>query len=125
MKRLAKKKESRTPNLILVAFTTLATCITYCFLPAIRFKVQGGRKLILPSRLHSVQRNSRMLPGTKTEASDSSKRLMGVAKSLSDPIQSTLRTLPPGIWALGLVSMFMDMSSELVHILLPVLWPRF
>jgi len=32
-----------------------------------------------------------------------------------------LRALPPGIWALGLVSMFMDISSELVHSLLPVL----
>lgn len=31
-----------------------------------------------------------------------------------------LRALPPGIWALGLVSMFMDISSELVHSLLPV-----
>jgi MFS family permease len=30
------------------------------------------------------------------------------------------RALPPGIWALGLVSMFMDVSSELVHSLLPV-----
>ena len=30
------------------------------------------------------------------------------------------RALPPGIWALGLVSMFMDASSELVHSLLPV-----
>lgn len=30
------------------------------------------------------------------------------------------RALPPGIWALGLVSMFMDISSELVHSLLPV-----
>ncbi len=30
------------------------------------------------------------------------------------------RSLPPGIWALGLVSMFMDISSELVHSLLPV-----
>ena len=28
--------------------------------------------------------------------------------------------MPPGIWALGLVSMFMDVSSELVHSLLPV-----
>lgn len=31
------------------------------------------------------------------------------------------RTLPPSIWALGLSAMFMDMSSELVHSLLPVL----
>lgn len=31
-----------------------------------------------------------------------------------------LRTLPGGVWALGLVSMFMDISSELIHSLLPV-----
>jgi len=30
------------------------------------------------------------------------------------------RALPPGIWALGFVSLFMDVSSELVHSLLPV-----
>ena len=30
------------------------------------------------------------------------------------------RALPAGIWALGFVSMFMDISSELVHSLLPV-----
>ena len=29
-------------------------------------------------------------------------------------------TLPMGIWALGLVSMLMDTSSELIHSLLPV-----
>ncbi|MGX1198660.1 MFS transporter [Parvibaculum sp.] len=28
--------------------------------------------------------------------------------------------LPAGVWALGLVSLFMDMSSELVHALLPI-----
>jgi len=28
--------------------------------------------------------------------------------------------LPPGIWALGFVSMFMDISSEMIHGLLPV-----
>lgn len=33
---------------------------------------------------------------------------------------SAFRTLPVGIWALGLVSMFMDISSELIHSLLPV-----
>ena len=32
----------------------------------------------------------------------------------------TFRALPGGIWALGLVSMFMDISSELIHSLLPV-----
>jgi len=30
------------------------------------------------------------------------------------------RTLPAGIWALGFVSLFMDISSELIHSLLPV-----
>lgn len=34
--------------------------------------------------------------------------------------EKKLRALPPGIWALGLVSLFMDVSSELVHSLLPV-----
>jgi MFS family permease len=31
-----------------------------------------------------------------------------------------LRQLPPGVWALGLVSLFMDISSEMIHALLPV-----
>ncbi len=31
-----------------------------------------------------------------------------------------LRAIPRGIWALGLVSLLMDMSSELIHSLLPV-----
>src|SRR5215468_5032680 len=29
-------------------------------------------------------------------------------------------TLPAGIWALGLVSLFMDISSEMIHGLLPI-----
>jgi MFS family permease len=33
---------------------------------------------------------------------------------------STLRQIPGSIWALGLVSLLMDMSSELIHSLLPV-----
>lgn len=33
---------------------------------------------------------------------------------------SMLRTIPPGIWALGFVSMLMDISSEMIHALLPV-----
>jgi MFS family permease len=32
----------------------------------------------------------------------------------------TLRAVPAGIWALGLVSLFMDISSEMIHALLPV-----
>jgi len=35
-------------------------------------------------------------------------------------MQKLFRALPPSIWALGLGSLFMDMSSELVHSLLPV-----
>jgi len=39
----------------------------------------------------------------------------------SDPEpRSGLRGLPGSIWALGLVSLFMDMSSELIHSLLPL-----
>jgi len=33
---------------------------------------------------------------------------------------TTLRALPTGIWAMGLGSLFMDTSSELIHSLLPV-----
>jgi hypothetical protein len=33
---------------------------------------------------------------------------------------SRFRGLPRGVWALGLVSLFMDVSSEMVHSLLPV-----
>ena len=35
-------------------------------------------------------------------------------------LRALLRALPVGIWGLGLTSMFMDISSELVHSLLPV-----
>jgi sugar phosphate permease len=28
--------------------------------------------------------------------------------------------IPPSIWALGFVSLFMDISSEMIHALLPV-----
>ena len=31
-----------------------------------------------------------------------------------------LKDIPPGIWALGFVSMLMDLSSEMIHALLPV-----
>lgn len=37
-----------------------------------------------------------------------------------EPNRRTYRLLPKGVWALGVVSMFMDISSELVHSLLPV-----
>lgn len=33
---------------------------------------------------------------------------------------STLRQIPPSIWALGFVSLLMDVSSEMIHSLLPI-----
>ncbi|MFZ1105236.1 MAG: MFS transporter [Hyphomicrobiaceae bacterium] len=33
---------------------------------------------------------------------------------------ATLRTIPSGIWALGFVSLLMDISSEMIHALLPI-----
>jgi len=33
---------------------------------------------------------------------------------------ATLRAIPPGIWALGIVSLLMDISSEMIHALLPI-----
>ncbi len=38
----------------------------------------------------------------------------------NDSALARLRTIPRGVWALGFVSLFMDMSSELIHSLLPV-----
>ena len=38
---------------------------------------------------------------------------------MSKPTQA-LRQLPPAIWALGFVSLLMDISSEMIHSLLPV-----
>ena len=35
-------------------------------------------------------------------------------------LTSRLGDIPRGIWALGLVSMFMDISSEMIHALLPI-----
>jgi MFS family permease len=35
-------------------------------------------------------------------------------------ISSALKDIPRGVWALGLVSMFMDISSEMIHALLPI-----
>ena len=41
---------------------------------------------------------------------------------MSDPLPSKtgLSALPRGIWVLGFVSMAMDVSSEMIHALLPV-----
>src|SRR5947209_14913391 len=40
--------------------------------------------------------------------------------AMGDKARSTWRDLPGSIWALGLVSLFMDISSELIHSLLPM-----
>src|SRR6476659_8723603 len=34
--------------------------------------------------------------------------------------ETKLTGIPPGVWTLGLVSLFMDLSSEMIHALLPV-----
>jgi len=39
---------------------------------------------------------------------------------MTSAITSTFRKIPRSIWALGFVSMFMDISSEMIHALLPV-----
>jgi len=36
------------------------------------------------------------------------------------PADPALRRLPGAIWALGFVSLLMDVSSEMIHSLLPV-----
>src|SRR6266581_7136862 len=43
-----------------------------------------------------------------------------VAMAAGASISSALKDIPRGVWALGLVSMFMDISSEMIHALLPV-----
>jgi len=37
-----------------------------------------------------------------------------------DRIRTGLSAVPRAVWALGFVSMFMDISSEMIHSLLPV-----
>lgn len=45
----------------------------------------------------------------------------GLAKTSAEATSASgLYALPRGIWALGFVSMFMDISSEMIHALLPV-----
>lgn len=42
------------------------------------------------------------------------------SQQASNPAPTAWRALPTGIWALGFGSLFMDISSELIHSLLPV-----
>ena len=46
--------------------------------------------------------------------------LTGETPGVSEQKIATWRGLPAGIWALGFVSMLMDISSEMIHALLPV-----
>ncbi len=39
---------------------------------------------------------------------------------MSAPHRDTLRRMPAGVWALGIVSLLMDVSSEMIHSLLPL-----
>lgn len=39
---------------------------------------------------------------------------------MQTPARASLRQIPAGIWVLGLVSMLMDISSEMIHSLLPL-----
>ncbi len=45
---------------------------------------------------------------------------MGMVKTTARLDVATLKSIPRGIWALGLVSLFMDVSSEMIHALLPI-----
>ena len=39
---------------------------------------------------------------------------------MSAPLRTGLKAMPRSVWAIGFVSMFMDISSEMIHALLPV-----
>jgi hypothetical protein len=43
-----------------------------------------------------------------------------MSKDVTEQRQTGLRAVPVSVWALGFVSMFMDISSEMIHGLLPV-----
>jgi MFS family permease len=43
-----------------------------------------------------------------------------IARVITHMLTTSLRNIPRSIWALGFVSLFMDMSSEMIHALLPL-----
>src|SRR3546814_6587100 len=55
------------------------------------------------------------MPGTPAMSQHSE-----ASRSAAVRAPSVLRRIPAGIWALGMVSMLMDTSSEMIHALLPV-----
>ena len=44
----------------------------------------------------------------------------GLAMAVSQSIKGNLKQIPAGVWVLGFVSMLMDISSEMIHALLPI-----
>ena len=61
-----------------------------------------------------------MRPKTEQDASDSTRQRSHRIEESRLRTWASYRALPPGIWALGFGAMFMDISSEFVHSLLPV-----
>lgn len=47
-------------------------------------------------------------------------RLRGAGRAAPNVESSNVGRLPRGVWALGLTSLLMDASSELIHALLPL-----
>ncbi|MFH1818946.1 MAG: MFS transporter [Pseudomonadota bacterium] len=45
---------------------------------------------------------------------------MGIKSTMTTATKSTLQHIPAGVWVLGFVSMLMDISSEMIHSLLPL-----
>ena len=56
---------------------------------------------------------------TRSGGQDGPSPRAGARPSREKPVPALLR-LPRSIWALGFVSLFMDVSSEMIHALLPV-----
>jgi hypothetical protein len=43
-----------------------------------------------------------------------------ISSTMTTSSRSTLQQIPAGVWVLGFVSMLMDISSEMIHSLLPL-----
>jgi MFS family permease len=76
-----------------------------CWIP-----IQKGTPFVFPALLRAGPR----LGFTRWH------RELCVVRSRSEPSTSTWRQIPAGVWVLGFVSMLMDVSSEMIHALLPV-----
>jgi len=57
---------------------------------------------------------------SRTSESDDHDDGTGVVTAETNTRPATLQGIPGGVWALGFVSMLMDISSEMIHALLPV-----